>query len=126
MHVDSDEFIRKVLATIPKMDDIDIQMVLYDLYETEYGIYDHINHITNRPLASVAIHPGEDYCSNSLLEDTLRRYIDYDIQSTYGLNIVEFLELPKDIIESMIKIANEKHSKRGNMLSDIEKEFNKK
>jgi len=45
------------------------------------------------------------------------------VADIFKLNLVEFLELPIDIVELLFKIAGEEQAKRGTTLNDIEKQF---
>jgi hypothetical protein len=98
-------------------------MVLQDLYETEYGIYDHLTPYNNRPLASVALHPAEDINDGSLLEEAIRSYLNKNIKDLYGLSMTEFFDLPVDVISLMISIGDEIMSKKSSTLDSIEKQF---
>jgi hypothetical protein len=97
-----------------------------DLYETEYGIYNHLRSDKNRPLASVAFHNSEDMTTDNLLRDTINVYVDKNIHDFFHISLIDFLELPLDIIQLLISIASEKKSKKINAIDEIEKEFNKK
>lgn len=83
-------------------------MVLQDLYETEFGIYDHLNEDKSRPLASVAMHPAEDFNGHSLLKQAIESFIDRNIKDATGLNIVRFLELPTDIVRMIGEACDSK------------------
>jgi len=99
-------------------------MVLYDLYETEFGICNHINGSTkSRPLASVALHPSENINDGGLLEEAVRTYTSRGIKDIYGLTLIDFLELPRDIIEMLVTIADEIQTKKSSIISNIEKEL---
>lgn len=86
---------------------------MYELYETVYNIYNHLNtEAESRPLASVAMFPVEDINDKGLLELIIRRYVNKEIYSIYGLNLEEFLNLPMDIAEMLIDIANDEKVKK--------------
>lgn len=84
-----------------------MQILLREAYDIAYEIYDHRNGSPNRPLALVAHHPKEDYGRHSLLYRTIERYRKYEIYKHYGLSLVEFLELPRDIVEFMFETLSE-------------------
>ena len=105
------------------MDPIDGRLVLQDLYETEYGIYNHLSGSRSRPLASVAMHDVEDINDGSLLEEAARLYAMRKINTTYGYNFSEFLELPRDVIDILISVANEEQTKKSNIVSELEQQF---
>lgn len=117
-----DEFIVKIIENIPKLDNvIDAQIVLKDLYDTEYGIYNHLNRSRKRPLASVAMHEAEDINTGSLLEEVLRIYTQKNIKDIFNLSLLEYLDLPRDIIQMLNTIADETMAKRHSTVDDIEK-----
>lgn len=113
----------RAVSSLPKLGSVDGQMVLNDLYETEYGIYDHLSKRKKRPLASVAMHPSEDINEGSILEETLRMYVLKGIKEVFHLNVLEFLELPADIVQMMFTIADEEQTKKSTTLSQIEQQF---
>ncbi len=123
METDAEEFVINRIRTLPKLDSIDAQIVMRDLYEKEFGIYDHAKINRNRPLASVAFHPAENINDYSLLEESMRTYISKGIKDKFGLSYTEFLELPLDIIEIMIRIGDEDLAKRSAELTEIERQF---
>lgn len=55
----------------------------------------------------------------------MRQYDDKGIYNIFKINFLEFMELPKDVIEMMFHVANEINSKKQKQLSDIESQFNK-
>lgn len=117
-------FINRLLKSLPQLDKVDVKTVMYDLYETEFGIYDHI-HDKSRPLASVSFHHCEDYNTASLTEEAIRTYIIKDIKNVYGLSLIEFLELPKDIIEMMFIIDEEEKANKKKLMDELEENLKK-
>lgn len=110
---------------LPKLDGPHAQKVMYDLYETVYGVFNHLHPSSrNRPLASVAMFPSEDINDSGLLELVIRRYVEKDIHSIFGLNLEEFLNLPMDIAEMLIDIANDNRATKKQTLDDIERTLN--
>jgi hypothetical protein len=95
--------------------------VLSDLVDEEYGIFNHRLSGHQRPLSSVAMHEAEDFTTHSLTNQAIQSYIDLDIKEYYGLNLVEFLNLPHDIIEMMVEVAQKKIAKKSNDLEDLQK-----
>lgn len=83
------------------------------MYETEYGIYNHITESSGRrPLASVALHPKEDVNTHSLLEEVMKIYLEQNIGETFKLSLIEFMDLPRDIIDMMLGVSDRHHSKQ--------------
>lgn len=96
-------------------------MVLQDLYETEFGIYDHLNGSKSRPLASVAFHPAEDFNGHSLLKQAIDSFIDRNIKDATGMNIVEFLELPTDVVRMIGESCDNKAERTAAALEDAKR-----
>jgi len=93
---------------------IEIQQTMMDVYETIYNVFNHLKNFksppaSRRPLASVAFHKGEDFTTGSLLEDTMRIFRDLPIKDIFGIDYLQFMKLPVDIVEMMVKMAREKH-----------------
>lgn len=107
------------------MNNVEIKIIMGDLYETEYQIYDHLNTRKSRPLSSVAYHESEDINKGSLLKEAFSMYISRGIKDIYGLSILEFLELPKDIVELMFLVADEEPAKKAKAIAELEKELGK-
>lgn len=113
----------KYLDTLPKLDSVDGRIVMQDLYETQYGIYNHIAKDPTRPLASVAFHDVEDINEGSMLEEAIRTYANRQIGEYTRLSLVEFLELPSDIVAMVIKICDEIAKKKEKTLQDVERDL---
>lgn len=74
-----------------------------------YRIFDHESVTARgRPLAVVAMHPKEDASTFSRLHRTIQRYDKQGIKDQFGLNLREFLELPRDYVELLFRLAVEK------------------
>ena len=95
------------------------------MYETFYGIYNHLDQNNKNPLASVMLHSSEDISAGSYLEDSIRLYISRGIKDLYGLNFVEFMNLPRDIIRLLLDISSEEASRKSVAISQIESQMGK-
>lgn len=111
------------LAKLPRLDVIDARIVLRDLYEATYGIYRPVSKAIKRPLSSVAFHDAEMVNVDSLLEDSIRTYASRNVKDHFGLSLVEFMELPRDIAQMLLRIGDEINSKKSSVVSDIEKQL---
>lgn len=98
-----------------------MKIAMQDLFETRFGIYNHLSPQGYRPLASVAFHDAEDINQDSRLDDLMDRYHQLNIREYFGLTFVEFLELPTDIVAMMFEKAERWITKKGNDIRDIEK-----
>lgn len=103
----------------PKLKRQDVDVVMKEFYEHQYGIYRHLDtNKPDRPLASVAFHPAEDVIANSHMVAAYETYVDKRIQKYFGLTVHEFLNTPKDHIEVMIAIADARIAKDNKDVSD--------
>lgn len=75
---------------------LEAETILTSIYETTTGIYNHLD-VNYNPLASVAVHPSERYLKSSGLYATVKRYTDRGIKDRFDLNIVEYLNLPREM-----------------------------
>ena len=112
------------MDTVVSLDSIQAQIVLRDAYDTSYGIYDHSAQNPNRPMALVGMHPAENTTYHSRLYNTIRRYKTYDIKTAFGLSLVEFLELPREISSFLLNLQAEskqsENSKQQRALDELE------
>jgi hypothetical protein len=75
------------------------------MYETSYGIFDHSKKLGKRPMASVAMHESEDVNKGSFLQEAIDTFVKRNIKDTFGLSILEYLELPSDICAMLTETA---------------------
>lgn len=108
MNVEKDEHVRSLIDKMPKASYIDTKIAMYDVYETVFGIYDHMvkrEGIYAKPLASVALHESESVCEGSDLYLTMEKFMKLDIYKFTGLNMTEFLKLPREFVSLIFKHA---------------------
>jgi hypothetical protein len=109
---------------MPKYNSVDSQIVLNEYYETFFKLYNHYSGDMRRPLASVALHPEEDIIKNSLLEESIKSFYTANIKETFGLNYLEFIDLPKYICEMMVKVGHDLLKKKSVIAGDVQRELN--
>lgn len=114
----------KFLETMPKYNSVDSQIVLNEFYETLLKIYNHYSGDNKRPLASVALHPEEDVIKNSLLEDSIKTFYLRNIKDTFGINYLEFINLPRYICDIMSEVGKEMLKKKSTIAEDVQRELN--
>ena len=71
------------------------------------------------------MHPSEDINDGSLLEEACHAYISKGIKDLFGLSLLEFLELPIDVVDMLFNISNEQQSEKAKTLAEVERQFNK-
>lgn len=103
------------------LDSITTQLLLGESYETLYGIMDHNdpNVYKDRPLAAVAFHDKEDYTTHSRLYNTIRRFYRQKMGDFTRMNIVQFLNLPREMVEFLFAFAAEETKKNSQGTSDL-------
>lgn len=84
--------------------------MLIELYETKYGIFDHINAIN--PLASVQFNESEDYLSRTLYEGYLSTFLYRDLGKKLNMSFDDFLNRPRHEIQMMMGIIEEVDKKK--------------
>lgn len=102
----------RVLRESKKTDTVTAKSILYQAYETAFGIHDYLdeamqesvqpNPDKKRPLSSVGMHFAEDFSSTSKLYEMIRIFKDRKVFSVMGLNLTEFLDLPHDVCEYIL------------------------
>ena len=97
---------------------------MYQIYETEFGVFDHIN-IKNRPLASVAFMDIEDSLDGSPMDSIARTYTSKGIYKLLGINFLDFINLPRDIVELLINVATEEQKKVQPTLDQLNSDLGK-
>lgn len=99
--------IDELLESMPEVDSISAKMLLREAYETTYEIYNH-NLDNSHPWAMVMAHPKEDMSTYGAIYRTILSYRVRDVYKRYGLNLTEFLDLPREYVEFLLEVsANE-------------------
>lgn len=106
MDVDRDKTPIGVFSQIQGMSlvGLDLEIALRELYEESYGIFDHAAEPDN-PLNLMAMHPAEDYTSGSGLYNALRRYRKHGIGEIFHISVIDFVNLPREIVEELISLS---------------------
>lgn len=104
-HGKLEEIILKApLHTKKPMTNTDAQLWRTTRYEQLFGLYDHVNDHDDRSIATVALHPGEQYWDeNSPHFERMLHYLKMKIKDRFGLSFSEYLEYPRHIQELMNK-----------------------
>jgi hypothetical protein len=124
--IDIESFTVKMLAKAGPLNSVDTQIFLKELIDERLGIFPISRFSPQRPLCSVAIHEAEDFTTHSLLEESLKVYIDYDIWEFFHLTLTEFLELPRDTIQSLTQLAIKKKESKNKLMTDIQQDIETK
>lgn len=117
------EDLSELLFNIKQTNIVNAKLLLSEFYEYKTGIYNHVNPKKIDPLAIVSFHDAEDITKDSYMELMIRSYIRYDIQRVFGLNLVEYLQYPPDVIDLLRRICSESSKEKNETLEKIEKEL---
>lgn len=107
------------------MSQIAAKEVLYEAYDVSFGVFDHLKQshqdarqgdpALKRPLASVALHPIEAWASKGKQLDTvLNGYVANEVGATFNLSLIEFLDLPVEYAEMVMRICRENLQRKTN------------
>lgn len=116
--------IQHMIDTSPKLKITDAQLMMLDVYESGFGIYNH-NIDSERPLALVAMHWSEDNTTQSALHERIEQFHERNVYQAFGLNLTEFLELPRDVCIKILDICGKKQSREDRVAQDLQQQFNK-
>jgi hypothetical protein len=100
------------------MDSVNAQIALTEYYDTKFGIFDH-GAATDRPLAAVALHDAEENGPTSALYETIRLFASTNVYKYFGLNLEEFLNLPREFTTLILEVSQDKTIKDSKVLSDL-------
>ena len=121
--VDISNFLLSLCKDLPKLSSVDVAIVMGDMYDETFRIFNHAYHSKDRPLSSVAFHTAENVIDNSLIEEAMRKYMDFGIKDKFGLPFDDFMAYPREYVELMYKIASEDSDKRAQALSNVERQM---
>lgn len=88
------------------LDSIDAQLLLHELYDRSFEISDHRD--LRRPLSLVAMQPKESTGPYSRMMRHYRRFAALRIGELFNISIDEFLNRPREQVEWMYRIAEDK------------------
>lgn len=92
--------------------------ILRMLYETTFGIYDHMAAASVPGESALALHfakPNED--TSYISKEAINHYVDNSIKTVFGCSLNEFLAMPTQMRLFMIEAAVRKNKKH-NALAD--------
>ncbi len=116
---DENNVFYSTLREYPSKDGITNGMVLQEVYDIAFGVNDHSN--DSSPLSLIKMHPTEDMHSRSMLYSRVKRYINMDIHQSTGLNLIDFLELPREMVELIFAEITVKNTKSGSAMNELAK-----
>jgi len=116
-------YIWDLLQTMPVLCSTDAQLVLRERYETTYGIYNHDDIAVPRPFAPIAMQWSEDSCDGSLKYERIEQFSDFNIYKYFGLNWVQFCDLPVDEARKILEVSLKRCNKEGVITDNLFKDL---
>lgn len=108
--------INHLLQTSKPLSLLQAKEVLREAYDVDFGIFNHLKQAQvesrlskpdgKRPLASVALHPAEDWAGkDTQLDMVLRGFADNEVGQIFQISFLEFLQLPVEYTERMMRVS---------------------
>lgn len=121
--IEEDNPLKRVMEhAAPIINSSDLQIALRDVYETTFGIHDHTHETEADALSLVAMREAEDIGSGGLQYERIRQYHEREVKKYWGLNLVEFLELPTDILTFLLEYSAKEQARGRQVAADVEAE----
>lgn len=99
--------------------------IMQEFYETYFGIYDHFE--GEEPLASVMVHPKEQYMENGLYDSLLRSFMENKVHELTGITFKEFMKMPRYESNAILRVTGEfngiKHKLEDKKTEKMDKEM---
>lgn len=92
---------------MPALSPTDAVLVMNDVYDTQFGFHNQMTKDTSRPMSSVAIFPNETNGYNSNMYALFEKYHESKVLKYFGLNLLEFINNPREQIEWMFKLCEQ-------------------
>ena len=103
------------------MSRVEAKMILPMLYETKYGIFDHVR-ASDKPMASVMYHDAYDTYKDSLFNDLVFRYEENGIFEVYHMTFLEYINLPKTVTLQLDEQARKVRKRRDDALKQAQQQ----
>lgn len=100
-----DPLLDNLATKLGKLSSVGSQIVMSYIYDVNYGICQH--EATIEPLSQVLMHEKETYGPNTPHSKSMRDFKRYRIRDTFGLDWLQWLDLPLDTAADMILICKE-------------------
>lgn len=121
--IDKEAFFIETLKSLPKLSSSDAKLVLKDLYETKYGIFNH-RRSDKSPFSSVLFHESESRFHEGLLRSLIADYLQTKVKDFTGLTLLEYLSLPSHLTKVIMKAVDVEKQREAKMLDDAKNALN--
>lgn len=116
--MDFDEFIVEIIRSFkPTGNYIYDKQVLLNIYETKFGIHNHLS--PSGPLASVKFNECEGFHRNFIYESHLRNFIMKDLGKKLNMSFDEFINRPRYEIDIMLEVADSLDRKKNEINNTV-------
>lgn len=106
-----------------RYDNLMAQLMLNEAYDIEYGLYDHDNPENDHPFQSQLMFDQEKILEDSPMNDLFETYHIYQINKWFGLDLLQFINLPAVRFDQLIKIANKLAEKENQRIANAENQM---
>ena len=103
LEIKGPDYIKQTLENARRLDWVTAKLLLLDRYESTYGICLHDDVPDHEPLKVSAFHEANSNLKHSSLFSYIDRFEKLKIGTTWGLSLMEFLELPRDIADELLE-----------------------
>lgn len=111
-----------LLETASQIDSLSAQILLREAYETSYAIANHRSEY-NHPWGLVLAREKEDYDRYGTLYRSIHLFRLNDVAKRFGLNLTEYLNLPREIVELIQHICEQEDAADGANFDSLKKQF---
>lgn len=116
-----------LLSQVEKLDSISVKILLLELYETMYQIFDHENipaspmnpEVEARPLTLVAMHAKEDWRGYSGMYRTMAKFVTLNMAKHTGMGLDAFMKLPRDVVDYLFDVATQHADREGKATASV-------
>lgn len=99
----------RLLETAPALSSHDAEIVLRSQYYSIFGL--NTPEMEMEPIGLVMMRDGEDVTGRSLLQERIRMFMREKVKDHSGLNLLEFLSLPRDVLLMVLEEASDINQK---------------
>lgn len=113
-----------LLSSAQKIDSLSAQILLREAYEVSYEIATS-HEVNHHPWGLVLERHKENYVEYGTTYRTIYAYRLREIHKKFGLNLTEFLDLPREYVELLFTIASKEAQEGSGALADLKEELEK-
>lgn len=114
------KWLMDVCGKLRNLSRVEVRIVLRELYEQKYGIYNKALDKEPRPMSSVALHPAENITDDSVLEESMELFVRHKIYELFGLSHTELMRQTREVVGLYYKVANKEMEARSQVATNAE------